>query len=153
MKFVGIHLYTALSRSRYSISVGLRSKLWLGHRSTVILLFFLSVVDLLVCLGLLSCCMAKFRSSFSRLRECLTFDSRLCWYIDEFMVDSMTARCPGRVIAKQGQIIIPPLLCWSCKLELCCHVIITIFQPFQISHTYSVFLSKTKEKSLVMCSG
>ncbi len=27
----------------------------------------------------------------------LTFDSRICWYTEEFMVDSMTVRCPGSV--------------------------------------------------------
>ena len=32
----------------------------------------------------------------------------ILWYTEEFMVDSMAAWCPGRVTAKQAQIITPP---------------------------------------------
>jgi len=42
----------------------------------------------------------QFRPSFSCLTDGLTFDSRILW--DEFMVNSMTARCPGPVAANQA---------------------------------------------------
>ncbi len=51
-------------RSCHSISIGFKSRLWLGHSKTLIL-FFLShsEVDLLVCLGSLSCCITQVRLS------------------------------------------------------------------------------------------
>ncbi len=67
-------------------------------------LFSHSVVGLLVCLGLLSCCITQL---FSCRTDVLTFDSRILWYIhsytEEFMVDSMTVRCPGPAATKQAQ--------------------------------------------------
>ena len=56
-----IGLCTALWRSHHSISVRLRSGLWQDHCNTLILFFFThSVVDLLLCLGSLSCWWASF---------------------------------------------------------------------------------------------
>jgi len=49
--------------------------------------------------------------SFSCWRDGLTFDSRIFWYTEEFIVDTMTARCPGPVGVDQYQIISPPPLC------------------------------------------
>ena len=181
-----IGLCTALLRSHHSILVSLRSGLWLNHCNTLILFFFRhSVVDLLLCLGSLSCWWASF--SFSCRTDGLTFDSRILWYPEEFMVDSMTARCPGPVAAEQAQMISPPppcltvgmrCLCWYAAfgfLQTCCcalwpnistlvwSVQRTLFQksseitnlscaamfflerrgfllqPFQTSHTWSVF--------------
>jgi len=38
----------------------------------------------------------------------ITSGSRILWYTEEFMLDSMTARCPDPVVVKQAQIISPP---------------------------------------------
>ncbi len=65
-------------------------------------LFSRSVVDFLVCLGSLSCCITQSWPSFSCQTDVLTFDSRILWYTEEFMVDSMTLRCPGPVATKQA---------------------------------------------------
>ncbi len=47
-----------LRRSFRNILIGLRSGLWLSHSKTLTLFFFnQSLVEWLVCLGLLSCCM------------------------------------------------------------------------------------------------
>uniref|UniRef100_A0A3Q4HRL2 Phospholipase A2 receptor 1 n=1 Tax=Neolamprologus brichardi TaxID=32507 RepID=A0A3Q4HRL2_NEOBR len=45
--------------------------------------------------------------------------SRTLWFTEEFMVDSMTARCPGPVTANRGQIITPPPHCLTVVLEDC----------------------------------
>ena len=83
-----------------------KSGLWLGHHETSILFFFShSVVDLLVCLGSLSCCTTQFWPSRSCWTDGITFNSRILWYAEEFVVNSMTAKCPGLVAAKQAQII------------------------------------------------
>ncbi len=50
-----------------------------------------------MCLGSLSCCMTRYWLSYSCWTDVLTFDSRILWYTEEFMVDSMTVRCPGPV--------------------------------------------------------
>ena len=39
------------------------------------------------------------------VRQSYTFDSKLLWYTEEFMVSSMTARCVAPVAAKQHQVI------------------------------------------------
>lgn len=76
--FVAFHLCTTLSRSRHRISIMLRSGLSLCPCSTLILFFSPSVVDLLLCLGSLSCCMTQFWPSFSFKTDSLTFDTRIC---------------------------------------------------------------------------
>lgn len=69
----------------YNISLhhwGFRSsaEVWLGHRKTLILLLVIySVVDLLMWLGLLSCCLTQFQTSFSCQTDGLTFDSIILW--------------------------------------------------------------------------
>ncbi len=51
-------LMNCLLRSFHKILIGLRSGLWLSHSKTLTLFFFNhSLVEWLVCLGLLSCCM------------------------------------------------------------------------------------------------
>ena len=47
-------------------------------------------------------------------------DSRLLWYPEEFMVDSMTARCPDPVAAEQAQIISPPPPCLTVGMRCLC---------------------------------
>jgi len=47
--------------------------------------------------------MSQFQPSFSCGTDGLTFDSRILWYPEEFMVDST-----GPVAAEQAQIISPP---------------------------------------------
>lgn len=70
----GICLYTTLLTSHHTISVTLRSGL-----------------KVFACvLALLSCCMTCFHQG-------LTFDSRKWWDTEEFMVNSVTSRCPGPV--------------------------------------------------------
>ena len=45
--------------------------------------------------GIIVLLMSQFQPSFSCGTDGLTSDSRILWYPEEFMVDSMTARCPG----------------------------------------------------------
>jgi len=80
LRFVDICLCTPLLKSHHSISVRLRSGLWLGKCNILILVFFShSVIDLLVCLGSLSYCTTQFWPSFSCRTDCLIFefDSRI----------------------------------------------------------------------------
>ncbi len=95
----GHFLYTALATAFESGWV------WtLLYCNTLILLFFSrSVVDLLGCLGSLSCCMTQFWPNFSCRTDCVTFDSSILWYTEEFMVNSVTVRCPDPVTTKQAQ--------------------------------------------------
>ena len=60
--------------------------------------------------GIIVLLMSQYQPSFSCRTDGLTFDSRILWYPEEFMVDSMTARCPGPVAVKQVQIFTPPPL-------------------------------------------
>jgi len=96
LQFIEVCGHLFMHSSRHSISVGLRSRLRLGHCNTLILFFFShSSVDLLVIFRSLSSCMTKFWPSFSCRMDDLTFDSgQILWYTDEFMVDAMTVRCP-----------------------------------------------------------
>lgn len=68
------------------------------------------------------------------------------------MVDTVTARRPGPVSAKQAQIITPPITVLDVRFEvfvlmfaaivfLFCFVFLEVlsWQPFQASHTCSVF--------------
>ena len=112
LTLVGICLHTALLKSHQTISIGLRSGLWLGHCNTLILFFFShSVVDLLVHLGSLSCCVTHFQPSFNCQSHGLAFYSRILWCLEEFIVDVIIVRHPGSVAAKQAQMINPPPPC------------------------------------------
>ena len=97
-----------------------RLEVWIltGHCNILILLVFSHfVVDLLVCLRSLSCCMTQFQPSFSCWADGLTFDSKILWYAEEFMADSMTAKCPGYAVAKQVQVITPSPLCLAADMR------------------------------------
>ncbi len=60
----GFQAWKDCLRSCQSISIGFKSGLWLGHSKTIILLFLNhSEVDLLVCLGSLSCYITQVRLS------------------------------------------------------------------------------------------
>lgn len=68
------------------------------------------LVDLLVCLGSLSGCITQcWWPSFRWQTDGLTFDSRIFWYTEECMVDSLTARTTGPVATKQTKT--SPLYC------------------------------------------
>ena len=49
--------------------------------------------------GMISCCLTRFQTIFSCHTNALTSDTRILWYTEEFMVDSMT---PGPVTEKQA---------------------------------------------------
>lgn len=53
--------------------------------------------------------MSQFGPSFHT--DGRTFYLRELWHAEEFMVDSLTARCPGPMAAIRDQIISPPSLC------------------------------------------
>lgn len=89
---VGFFAWTACFRSFHSISIGLRSGLWLGHSKT--LTFFCanhSLAEQFVCLGSLSYCMTHFLLSFSSQTDTLTFSCGICWYNSELIAPSMKA--------------------------------------------------------------
>ena len=111
---------TSLLRSSHTVPIRLRSGLWLEHCNQLILFFFRhSVVDLLLCLGSLSCCITQFQPRFSCSIDGLTCDSWIIWYTEV----SMTARCPGPVAAKQTQIISPPPLCLTVGMRCCAEML------------------------------
>ena len=90
----------------------------MDHCNTFILLFFShAVVNVLVCLGSLSCCMTQFCPSSSSWIEGFTFNTLV--YV-EFTINSLTARFPGHVAAKQTQIITPPPLCLKVCVRCWC---------------------------------
>lgn len=68
----------------------------------------LSVVDWLVCLCSLSCCMTPFWPNFSRQIDGLTFDSSMLLYTEELYINSVTSRWPGSVTTRQVQVSTPP---------------------------------------------
>lgn len=74
---------------------------WLRHDNTSILFIFSNSVVQAVA--------SNIWVNFSCWTYGLTFESRILWYTDEFVVDSMAVRCPGLVAAKQAKITsIPP---------------------------------------------
>lgn len=113
---LGIHLCVAPLRSHHSISIRLTFEPW-----------FYSVVDLL--LGSLSCCMTQFYSDFSCWTDGLLFDSRIMWYT-EFIVDSITARCPCCGAAKQAQIVTHPPPCWQLIWDICADLLFGFLQTW-----------------------
>ena len=96
---VGFFAWTACFRSFHSISIGLRSGLWLCHSKTLSFFCFNhSLVEWLVCSELLSYCMIHFLLSFSSQRDTLTFSYRhfpICWYNSELIAPSMIAWSPN----------------------------------------------------------
>lgn len=53
--------------------------------------------------------------------------SRILWYIEVFMADSMTARCPGPLARKQTQIIIPLPLWLIVDIRCFCRYVVLVF--------------------------
>lgn len=100
LRFVGICVCIALLKWHH-ISVKVKSGLWLRHWNTWILFFFRRSA---VVLGII----ILFGTGFSCWTDGLRSDSRILWYIE---VNSMSARCPGPVTAKQAQILTSPPLC------------------------------------------
>jgi len=129
LRFASLCLYSALLRSWCIISVRLRSCLWLGQCNTLILFFFShSVVDLLVFLGSLSCCMTN-QPSFTCQTDGFTFDSRILWYTDRVVHGRLNDCKVPRWMQNKPQS--PPLchhdwwtvgmrlLCWNGVFGLC----------------------------------
>ncbi len=87
-------------RSCHSISIGFKSGLWFGHSITLIL-FFLShsEVDLLVCLGSLSCCITQVRFSLRSQTDGRTF-------LQDFLIE---CRIHGSINYDKSS------RSWSCK--------------------------------------
>lgn len=101
--FKGICLFTALLGSCHSISIELKSGLWLFHSNSLFFFFFShSYVKLLLCLGSLSCCMIHFQPRLSCWTDGLTLVSIIFWYKVEFIIFSMTTSFVA------AQIITPP---------------------------------------------
>ncbi len=74
----GFRAWTAFLRSCHSISIGFRSGLWLSHSKVFILFCFShSEVDLLVCLGSLSCCRTQVRFSLRSRTDGRTLSFRI----------------------------------------------------------------------------
>ncbi len=108
----GFRAWMDCLRSYHSISIGFKPRLWLDHSKTLIL-FFLShsEVDLLVCMGSLSCCITQVRLSLRSQTNSRIFSFRIFWYSAEFMVPSIMASRPGPEAAKQPQTITLPPPC------------------------------------------
>lgn len=58
--------------------------------------------------------------SFSCVTDALIIYSRILYYTKKFMVDPMTARCPGYVPAKQAQIITITSSCLTVSMTCLC---------------------------------
>ncbi len=71
------------------------------------IILFYSLVERLVCLGSLSCCMACFLLRLSSRTDVLIFSFRICWYNSKFIVPSMMASRAGPDAAKQAQVLSP----------------------------------------------
>lgn len=153
LRFTDIYLYTALSSFCYSISVRLRSGLWLGLCNTSNFFFF-SYSDLLLCKPI-------------AVRETPSHLALIVFCSDEFMVDSDPVRCPGPVAVKTSTshhhstswcyVLLPNistlnlsvqsrLLQKSCDLFRTLRTIFLLKRsfafsrhPIQMSHTRSIF--------------
>ena len=114
------------------------TKVWtligsLQHHNFI--LFRHSVVVLLVCLKSLSCCMTQFQQSVSCQTDDLTFGSTLILrYTEDFMINSLIARCPCPVAAKQAEIIIPPLTCLTVDTRCLCDTPFFILTKHYVVH-------------------
>lgn len=61
--------------------------------------------------------------------SCLSFDSWMFWYTEEFIVDLNTAKRPGPVAVKQNQTITPPPLCLTAGVRHLCFYCVW-FSPY-----------------------
>lgn len=112
-----------------------------------------SVVDLLLCMGFLSCSMTQLYLSD---RSVLRLGSRIFYYAE---VNSMTARCSDPVAAKQNQIITPPPPgLTTCRRCLCRYAMFVFHRMWCCglwTDTSTLVLSvkgTVQYKSLVVCS-
>lgn len=62
----------------------------------------------------------QFGTSFICRTDGPTFESRILWYIEKFMVDTVNTWCPGPVPTKQATMLRPPLLCLKFSFLLRC---------------------------------
>ncbi len=109
----GFQAWMDCLRSCHSISIGFKSRLWLGN-SKFLILFILSHSDvgLLVCLGSLSCYITQVHLSLRSQTDVRTFSFRIFWQRAEFMVPSIMVSRRGPEAEKQPQTITltPPCL-------------------------------------------
>lgn len=108
--FMGICLCTALLRSYHSNSFRLKSGL----------LFWNSIADLLLCLGLLSCYMTQSGPCINCWTDGFTSHSRVLWNREEVIADSVTERRSSPVAAKQAGLITPPPPCLTLGMKCLC---------------------------------
>lgn len=101
----------------HSSPLRLRSGLWLGYCNILFLLFFLTILLQIYC-----CIWDHCPVAYSSLGQDLAVGQMASHLtLEEFMVDSVTARCTSPLTAKQAQIVasLPPCLrdelrclCW-----------------------------------------
>ena len=83
---------TAPLRSYHSYSIRFRARLWLGHYNIFILFSFHTLCCRFAAVfGIIVLLTTEFQSSISCWTENLTFDSRILWYTERFIADSVTA--------------------------------------------------------------
>lgn len=152
LQFIEVCLCTALLRSRRSISVGLRSGLWPGRCNTSIFLFLsCSVVDLLLCLELLSCCMTQVQHNFSCHIDVLTFDSTIFWYSGELTIDLHDSKVPRSCICKTSQKHHPSTTVLELVWGVCADMLCLVFPKHGAVH-YSQIAALWSHLSKEHCS-
>lgn len=95
---------------------------------------------LIHCFSLICCCAwGQFQTSFSCETDIYTFDYGQLWYTEEFMVKSITARCPGPLSPKQAQRPLHQLIwgVWFCAL----YQISPLWSHLSIRHCSSLVVS------------
>lgn len=112
LRLAGICSCTALWRSCYNI-IKLRSGLWLRHCSSLVLFLRFAAVFRIIDLlhdpvSAKLCCWT----------DGLTFDSRILQHTEEFAVYSLTAKCPGPMVAKQWHADMLCLVCCALWLNI-----------------------------------
>lgn len=95
LRFVGIHLYTALATAR-AFQLELWSGFSLGY-CTILIIFFLGLFFQLFYWPVV---WPAFQQNCCCWTDDLTFVSKIIWYIKEFTVTSMSVKSPGPVAAK-----------------------------------------------------
>ena len=157
LRFWVICSCTALLWCCHSISIRLGSGLLTRPLQSLIVLFFSrSGVGLLVCFRSLSWCMTQFRPSFSCWTDGLTIASRIRWYAEGFMDESVTTRC---FLWLQKKPTSSPLhhhagqwLCNACAKMLCLAFVKGGTVAGQTTPLWSYLLTWLCSRSLVVCS-
>jgi len=126
---------------RYARSTSVSAGKWLLlyiyilHSKTLILSFFNhSLVERLVCLGLLSCCMTQVLLRLSSRSDVLTFSFRICWNNSEFIVPSIMVSHSGPDAAKQAQTMILPPPCFTDGIRFLCWNAVFSFSKHNSAH-------------------